>query len=67
MALKDWKKLNQKGYNELAHFKNIKSQQEIFIQTDVYGITVIVVGKGREYFNTKSQALSFAKKYMRSH
>lgn len=67
MALKDWKTLTTKYNNELYHFKHIKTDGEIFVQSDAYGIAVIVLGKGREYFEKMADAYKYAKKYMRSH
>ena len=73
MALKDWKSMRRKKTfaNEIAYFenKNGVSFVAIFIQQDG---SYLVDSSGFEpdyvnKFNTKSEAIKFAKAYMRWH
>ena len=71
MALKDWKKdregnggtdyISRKGLMQILNIENLEP----------YTITVRYAGMGgihfRKSFKTKSQALKFAKSYMRTH
>ena len=72
MALKDWK-INKKYKN---HYINKTSKEDIAIVFDYIGyknkwLIVIEDGCGdivkQKIFKTKSQALKFAKAYMRKH
>lgn len=66
--IKNWNKFKHASLGGIdIHFRNIKSNQDIFIQRDVYGYAIIVVGKGREYAETQKEALEYATNYMRSH
>ena len=69
MALKDWKKVIQ-SKNTIFYYKekpytNLKIEKhnnEYYIEGNKVGA---LTGKGP--FKTKTQALAYAKKYMRSH
>ena len=65
MALKDWKKTSNFSY--VVRYVNKKTEENLVIQKDNIGWNVHSWKLGKRMFNTESQALSFAKKYMRSH
>lgn len=68
VKIKNWNKFAHSSLGGTdIHFRNIKSNQDIFIQKDVYGYAIIVVGKGREYAETQNDALKYATNYMRGH
>ena len=72
MATKDWGKTPVSG--RLMVFDNVKSEERIIIDYIKYGLEsknkepyfVFIDGEYPKSFKTKSQALSFAKKYMRN-
>ena len=67
MALKDWEKYREKG-NAIAWF-NRKKDLGISIVRFINSIkwSFRVGGKGKKLFKTKSQALAYARSYMRKH
>jgi len=76
MALKDWKTDKTPFYNILTHWQNQwGGVVEVSFDADELGnpshYTVFIndrrILKNNKNFKTKSQALAFAKKYMRSH
>lgn len=71
MAMKDWKKTYESETSE--HWQNYKKIDWLFIQKDgkywnvenlSYGGRTTILKEG---FKTKSQALAYARSYMRSH
>ena len=70
MALKDWKKItrvypywmNTKTDNRVQIHETLQIREKYYVQYGYYPIP-----EGRKFFMTKSQALSFAKQYMRTH
>ena len=74
MALKDWKKVR---INEWTNNKNKKTllientTASYFTSNDEYDYKYLVYIQGYKFngdgFKTKSQALKFAKQYMRTH
>ena len=71
MALKDWKKIG-KPWNKWGDtiYKNKKDSR--FIQVSYYGYThdyIVYFNtfENTRHFKSKSQALKFAKSYMRTH
>lgn len=73
MALKDWKKVQEQ--EDFVGWDNLKNNQTISIEDELEGWGVILYGKVKDKVMfrdlktelTKSQALVFAKDYMRSH
>ena len=65
MALKDWKKIKTRDNKKLYK----KGRIEIEVQlTRVIGMGYrFCINNNCQYFKTKSQALRFAKAYMRTH
>lgn len=71
MATKDWK-IEQESMDDIV-YKRKKGMTKLFItrEIDQYIVEVpgfiIDEGFSRKVFKTKSQALAFAKQYMRTH
>jgi len=69
MALKDWKKIdriyptwkNAKTEDAVTIFKTLQIREPYYVQ---YGTWVT---SARKFFMTKTEALKFAKSYMRTH
>ena len=82
MATKDWKKLSErreilknvttwyhrKGIAKLTlEEKNYFSERRYEVSITVFKFNVDEIYAGSTYFKTESQALKFAKNYMRTH
>ena len=68
MALKDWK-LIENNSNEFE-FRNIKTNKKIIGEKERDQFNrgwIWIINNGVEDFKSKSQAISFARNYMRSH
>ncbi len=74
MALKDWRKIPKNKFEEdddtlLYKWEHKYSWETVGVSylKDIKKFDVWYKGKHQKYFKTKTQALKFAKEYMRKH
>ena len=73
MALKDWKQIINSGMEKV--YDNLKTEERVQIVNHTKGTDVNIFPEGesstyaktQKEFKTKSQAIAFARGYMRSH
>lgn len=67
MALKDWKKISEYYYIDKFHSKQLFIRKNNYSKYNVYSYSFNGNNEINKFFKTKSQALKFAKSYMRTH